>query len=246
MAIINGTAGNNTLRGGNAADTINGLDGNDRLYGGNGNDYLYGGSNNDLLYGDNGNDYLRGGDDRDTLYGGDGRDRMNGDGGIDRLYGGAGNDTLDGGIDVDTLYGGTGNDVLYGGDLGGHSPNGSGDTLRGDAGRDTLVGGFGNDVLYGGADADTFLFAHAGPSREVSGGVIRQTDTIKDLDEGDRIIFDRAAYTQVAYADRVDLDGDGQRDDVRLIADRVYKNEVVVRDFVDVLNVGSGDIAFEF
>jgi VCBS repeat-containing protein len=53
-----GTAGDDTLSGGNGADYISGLDGNDILYGGSGNDILDGGTGKDSLYGGAGNDTL--------------------------------------------------------------------------------------------------------------------------------------------------------------------------------------------
>lgn len=91
--IANGDAGDNTIVGTPAGDTINGGDGNDSLYGEAG---------ADKLNGDNGND---------VLVGGLGNDRLDGGAGYDSLYGGDGNDYLDGGINGDQMYGGTGNDV---------------------------------------------------------------------------------------------------------------------------------------
>ncbi|MBG7617925.1 hypothetical protein I5R65_00470 [Herbaspirillum sp. AP02] len=70
-----GMGGNDSLNGGQFADTIDGGDGNDNLLG-------YGG--NDTLIGGNGDDGLDGGGGDDTLSGGKG---------IDRLNGGYGNDT---------------------------------------------------------------------------------------------------------------------------------------------------------
>ena len=51
MAVINGTAGNDTIPGTPADDTINGLAGNDTIDGGAGNDSISGGTGNDLLLG---------------------------------------------------------------------------------------------------------------------------------------------------------------------------------------------------
>ena len=67
--LIDGDAGNDTLKG-NA--------GNDTLYGGTGNDTLEGNAGNDLLYGDAGNDTLEGGEGDDVYIfsKGDGEDRI--------------------------------------------------------------------------------------------------------------------------------------------------------------------------
>ena len=69
MAIINGTAGNNTLNGTPDPDTINGLAGNDTITGGTGNDLVRMGTGNDrfLWRAGDGDDTLRGQDGFDTL-----------------------------------------------------------------------------------------------------------------------------------------------------------------------------------
>ena len=71
---MNGMAGNDTLVGGNANDSLDGGTGNDYLEGYAGNDSLMGGVGNDTLYGNYGNDSLMGGVGNDTLYGGEGAD----------------------------------------------------------------------------------------------------------------------------------------------------------------------------
>lgn len=85
MADINGTNGNNTLRGTRRDDDIDGRGGNDTLFGLGGNDDLEGGAGNDKLYGGAGNDDLEGGAGNDSLDGGAGRND---------LEGGLGNDTF--------------------------------------------------------------------------------------------------------------------------------------------------------
>lgn len=92
MAVIDGTSGNDTLRGG--ADD-------DWLYGREGNDSLEGGDGADSLYGSLGADRLFGGDGDDFLDGGDGNDSLNGGAGADRLVLGMGNNTLTGGAGTD-------------------------------------------------------------------------------------------------------------------------------------------------
>ncbi len=63
--LLDGRAGNDTLRG---------MDGHDALLGGNGNDLLEGGNGNDLLEGQDGDDRLLGGNGDDILNGGNGND----------------------------------------------------------------------------------------------------------------------------------------------------------------------------
>jgi Ca2+-binding RTX toxin-like protein len=65
QALVDGLAGNDTLRG-NAGQDI--------LYGGAGSDTLHGGEGDDALLGGGGNDVLDGGEGADTLYGGAGDD----------------------------------------------------------------------------------------------------------------------------------------------------------------------------
>jgi Ca2+-binding RTX toxin-like protein len=64
---MHGGAGNDSLKGGTAADQLFGDDGNDTLAGGTGNEFLYGGSGDDKLTGGGGNDYLSGGSGNDTF-----------------------------------------------------------------------------------------------------------------------------------------------------------------------------------
>lgn len=105
MANINGTNGNNTLRGTRFEDDIEGRGGNDVIYGLGGNDDLEGDAGNDKLYGGAGNDDLDGGSGNDILDGGSGRND---------LEGGLGNDTFifkKGITDIDDF--GVGNDVVH-------------------------------------------------------------------------------------------------------------------------------------
>jgi Ca2+-binding RTX toxin-like protein len=96
MRVIDGTNGDDRLRGGDGDDQLTGKAGNDRLFGENGDDLLNGGAGNDRLEGDDGRDTLRGGtgndllrgdDDNDVLTGGAGADvfQFDGDDGQDRI-----------------------------------------------------------------------------------------------------------------------------------------------------------------
>jgi len=75
-------------------DYVDGGAGNDTMWGGDGADTLIGGTGNDALNGERGADQLDGGSGADTLSGGDGDDLLDGGSGVDRLSGGNGNDTL--------------------------------------------------------------------------------------------------------------------------------------------------------
>ncbi|MFV2062906.1 MAG: calcium-binding protein [Chloroflexota bacterium] len=92
--VLVGTAGADTLKGGDGRDKIRGLASGDDLAGGKGADLVKGGP---------GNDTIKGGGFRDKLYGGNGADILRGGPGADALYGGKGKDIL---------KGGSGNDVL--------------------------------------------------------------------------------------------------------------------------------------
>lgn len=169
LRIVLGTAGSESLSGGEDADRLRGLDGDDTLSGQGGMDSIEGNGGNDVLQGGSGADLLDGGVDDDALHGDADDDVMFGGAGDDSLYGGAGADVLDGGADNDVLQGGADNDALDGGAgndviLG----DAGGDSLYGGAGDDVLDGGSGNDVLFGGTGTeagggnDTFRFARGG------------------------------------------------------------------------------------
>jgi Ca2+-binding RTX toxin-like protein len=235
-----GDSGLDRLFGGSGADTLFGDDGADRLFGDDGNDSLDGGALNDTLTGGAGDDTLNGGTGNDSIdmsvatagvtvdlvagtatgalgndvlieidgvFGSSFGDRMTGNTAVVVFQGAGGDDTLTGGTGNDTLWGGTENDSLNGGD--------GADQLGGEAGDDTIVGGGGNDLLFssegadrltGGAGADRFEFS-------TSAG----NDTITDFNpaEGDTFFWWSGAPTGGQTG--LDLDGDGQADDARLI-----------------------------
>ncbi len=171
-----------------------------QISGGSGNDSLVGGDRADSFMGNGGNDTLIGGDGNDNLSDTTGNNSLDGGAGSDNLLtSSAGNDTLLGGAGDDTLITqGGGSDSLDGGDgtdiaivnlnsaatdlsitfvpgavqtietavladfervsLTGGSGN---DTLTGGGGDDSLDGGGGNDSLTGGGGSDTVTFTES-------------------------------------------------------------------------------------
>lgn len=113
MAVINGTAGSDSLRGSSENDILFGYQGNDDIEGFAGADTLYGAKGNDTLLGDSGNDLLFGGTGNDLLQGGSGNDFLSGDAGNDDLYGVNPYQNQPGSGEIDTLIGGQGQDNFY-------------------------------------------------------------------------------------------------------------------------------------
>ena len=106
-----GTAGNDSLNGGETYRGIYGLDGDDVLTGGALDNVLDGSGGQDVIFGNGGVDQLSGGSGDDVMRGGTGDDVLTGGTGNDSLEGEAGNDVLNGGIGDDQLLGGAGNDT---------------------------------------------------------------------------------------------------------------------------------------
>jgi len=157
-----GTAGDNQLSGGTAADSLIGGDGNDTLIGGGGVDTLIGGLGDDVFVFNNSgvtvSESASAGTDtisttltslnlaaftsiENLIHTGLTAFTGTGDAFNNVITGGDGNDTLDGGDGNDTLLGGAGNDALTGG-----------------LGNDRLKAGLGNDTLIGGAGNDSYDF----------------------------------------------------------------------------------------
>jgi Ca2+-binding RTX toxin-like protein len=153
-----GSAFNDAIIGGSAADSLLGGDGNDRLDGG---------GSVDTLAGDGGNDTLTGGAAADVLQGGSGNDTADYSTATQGVTvnlatgvatgGDAQNDTFS---SIENLTGGSGADLLTGDGLGNILTGGDGnDTLVGGAGADTLVGGRGIDVVDYSAETVGILIA---------------------------------------------------------------------------------------
>lgn len=185
MAVITGTANNDTVAPGGVsagvsggaptaladvvlalagADTVDAGGGGDTVYGGTGRDTLAGGFGSDRLFGEDEADILSGGPENDTLDGGVGYDQarysdapgaVTVDLAAGTASGAAGNDVL---VAIENATGGAYGDTLFG-DAGLNSlyGNNGADRLFGRGGADLLVGGAGADAIVGGAGDDQLL-----------------------------------------------------------------------------------------
>src|SRR5262245_1150079 len=155
MAVINGTAGNDTLPGTTGNDVITGLAGDDELTDDLGKDKIDGGAGNDTLDGGADNDTLIGGDHHDILIGGAGNGSMSGGKGDDVFYvdsatdkvieaADQGHDTVVSAVTTFTLGANIEDLVLAGGALDGIG-NALGNVITGNEFGNQLEGGGGND-----------------------------------------------------------------------------------------------------
>lgn len=164
MAVINGTAGNDTLIGTVAADVISGFDGADILDGGADRDTLRGGAGMDQLIGGLGDDFLDGGTEADFMAGGLGNDSYIVDNagdvvsekpneGIDSVQASV-DYVLTADVETLTLLGSLG--ISGGGNALGNTITGNGGSnyLSGFGGDDIIIAGGGNDVIDGGTGSD--------------------------------------------------------------------------------------------
>ena len=182
---IDGTGGNNVIKGNSDFENIYGYGGNDTIYGGAGEDLIDGGNGNDIIYSGAGDDLIRSGKTgENTLYGGAGDDRVYGGNDDDTLYGGAGDDHIFGVDDNDILYGSAGDDRFYG-----------------SFGDDTLYGGTGIDWFYGGKNNDLFYLDIANAEE---GNV--NSDVAIDFSRGGTDGIDRILI-EVSSADKTTIDG---------------------------------------
>jgi Ca2+-binding RTX toxin-like protein len=169
---INGTPGDDRIRGARGADLIHALAGDDRIgsrrgpdtvMAGPGLDRIWGGPGADRLFGGAGNDRIWSMRGPDMSYGEDGDDVMGGGPGNDRQWGGTGNDLIYAARGADESWGEEGNDTLWAmarRDV--HVPNDrAGDVLHGGPGNDTFRTRDGEaDVVDCGAGVDTAYLDH--------------------------------------------------------------------------------------
>jgi len=187
----------------NSIERIQGSDGNDIIRGAAGIVTLDGGKGDDWVIGSNEAHHLRGDDGADLLWAGWSNDTLYGGVGSDTLVGGAGADQLDGGYDspqitnyvsyvsaaapvwvfMDQSLNPDANKVNTGDAAGDTFLNIKGligsngnDRLGGTADHDTLNGGAGADTLYGGAGSDTYVIDDAGDL------IVDSSSSIYDMD----------------------------------------------------------------
>ena len=94
FTVTTGTSANQSINGTNGDDLIRGYAGRDTIDAREGDDLVFGGADNDTLRGGGGNDWLYGGQGNDTVYGDAGNDVLVGGAGDDNLYGGVGADVF--------------------------------------------------------------------------------------------------------------------------------------------------------
>ncbi|MDC9825806.1 peroxidase family protein [Devosia sp. ZB163] len=131
--VMGGTAGNDTIIGGDGDDGIWGGAGDDRIEGGHGVDLVVGGAGDDII--------TDSGDTGDFIKGESGDDVIANSNGLDVLMGGDGKDVFLVGVDATEVFGGEGDDFVLGGL--------DHDFLLGNEGDDWMEGGDGFDVLNG-------------------------------------------------------------------------------------------------
>ncbi|MDH3668018.1 MAG: hypothetical protein OEN23_13915 [Paracoccaceae bacterium] len=147
MAVINGTEGNDLLRGTPDFDVISGFGGNDVLFG-IGDDWLFGGDGKDKIFIMDNSVFFLGGDGDDVVVS---RGDRSADGQL-----GSGDDKFissGGGLSA-PINGGDGDDLM----IAGRGPA----NFEGDDGNDRLIGGPGENDLSGGA-GDDFGLGRDGP-----------------------------------------------------------------------------------
>ncbi|WP_421656156.1 choice-of-anchor I family protein [Leptothermofonsia sp. ETS-13] len=147
--VINGTNGNDLLRGRKGDEIFYGLGGKDIIIAGRGNNNLYGGDGNDDLVARADDDILNGGDGNDDIKAGNGNNLIYGGKGRDRIWAGSGNDVIYGGDDDDLIFAGGGNNTVFGGD--------GDDTIHVGRGINSISGGAGNDSIWLSGGQDTIL-----------------------------------------------------------------------------------------
>lgn len=226
-AVQKGTAGADSIKGGENNTTIYGYAGNDILNGAGGNDVVNGGAGADKLYGGSGTDTASYQNATSGVVASLSAPSTNtgeakGDtySSVEWLIGSAFNDKLQGNGGANRLSGGAGNDQLYGED-----------------GNDVLIGGAGADKLYGGTGSDTASYADA--KAGVVASFAKPTSNTGDA-KGDTYSAIEN-LTGSAYADR--LEGNGA---ANIISGGAGNDQIYGAGGADKLNGGAGADRFVF
>lgn len=201
---LNGTAGDDVMKGLGGDDVLIGNAGDDKIFGGDGVDELDGRTGNDKLYGGAGTDIMLVSSGNDVIDGGGGVDMLNlrnantgiavsladhqvtfsdstGTGtthfkNVEILQGGAFDDVLTGDAQRNMLRGGYGDDTLAGGD-----------------GNDYVFGGDGKEIMTGGNGKDGFLF-----------GAVANADNFDEVEDfsapDDWLAFDNLIFEDLKAA----------------------------------------------
>ncbi|WP_434620287.1 peroxidase family protein [Tabrizicola sp. M-4] len=170
--VLGGTAGDDTIIGGDGDDGLWGHGGNDDIEGGYGVDHIHGGAGNDVIT-DRGTDI----GDMDVIKGEGGDDVINGGMGLDLIFGGDGRDVLAGGDEAKDIFGGMGDDFI-------RAPSGGG-VLMGNEGNDWMEGR-GNMVTLTGDNSELFFNSRIiGHDVMIAG----ENDTDFDAESGDDIMI---------------------------------------------------------
>ncbi|MGL5289112.1 MAG: peroxidase family protein, partial [Aeromonas sp.] len=173
--VLGGSAGNDTLIGGEGIDSLWGDGGDDRLDGGDEADVVHGGDGDDIITDSGtpsgGADFLHGDDGHDVIFSGNG---------LDLIFGGSGSDFISIGEDAQEVFAGRDNDFVLGGS--------AGDLLLGNEGDDWMEGGEGFDTLAG--ENSELFFNSTIVGHDVLNG--QGNDTDYDGEAGDDIMVQGA------------------------------------------------------
>jgi Ca2+-binding RTX toxin-like protein len=206
--VQNGSAGDETLTGGDGWNLIAGRGGNDTIYGGTGDDYLVGGTGADEIHGG-------GGHDRAIYSSANAGVNVSLENGVVGSGGEAEGDRL---YDIDDLDGTYFDDSLTGNDLHNEILASAGDDhIYGKGGDDLLWGGAGADVIDGGDGYDTvtYMGPDSGVTVSLATGVVSGGEA-----EGDKL-FNIEALKGSFYDDR--LTGDAANNGI----DGGYGNDTI-------------------
>ncbi|MGL5303567.1 MAG: peroxidase family protein [Aeromonas sp.] len=225
--VLGGSAGNDTLIGGEGIDSLWGDGGDDRLDGGDEADVVHGGDGDDIITDSGtpsgGADFLHGDDGHDVIFSGNG---------LDLIFGGSGSDFISIGEDAQEVFAGRDNDFVLGGS--------AGDLLLGNEGDDWMEGGEGFDTLAG--ENSELFFNSTIVGHDVLNG--QGNDTDYDGEAGDDIMVQGAGIQRSNGMEGFDWaihkgDNQGANSDLG-IPIFVNQQDFILRDRFDMVEGLSG------